>query len=764
MVLGGASISLKFGGVICVTFTLEKAMMAAGKLANDYGVVVNTDFKHLVNNRTNQAIVLKEIPVKTSVETVHTAVSEFERIKAIKIQLVGLWQKAIIKLEDQTQAELLASKWSILIRKDVVCVARTNIDKQSWDARDNFRALLHTLPVETTAHDLWDFIGSIGGKTCFIDRNPSNYSRACCASVCFGSELDLVNAIAVTLVIKGVGLCWSRLSLASCTVCKNFGHTSLSYELEKHLVGIKSSLISLMKQIGELAKRLDSLMLAVSQPSPGCQLLVTPSSQNLEGDIVMGAVLSKTTSDETAVIVDSSMSSQVTRLKNMLEGLSKSVLSLSARFESSVLAGGIINKFNDVRVFTSGLDSGYWGASVVIIIDSFLARHVCKVSEVPGWLLSIKLLFKNKLLAVNESSFVILGGNFNEDGLRKSMSFKKCLDLGLVNSLSGSSVAKNPMWENSRGMKKTIDYMFVSSSLVNAIIHRDVLKVGEHYDMDYQAVSVSIGLDGLLDAQLNSLHKQTNRNCWKFDFKGADEIKWNNFKGAILANATMFSDEFAVSVQFSDLDAMWDIIHKIMVLSTSKVFKKKWFKGFDNVFTKESLRFHKLELLVSKIVKALHEECVANFESFIEHWVSLDDNRTSVVQSVVDSGAGTDDIHSALFSARRSYHISKLAESLKAKEANIRSAIDKKMESFEVDKGHTIRSVLEQLFCKVVLDHLVMGDELVLEPNLYRPLDYIFNEVFSGMMCVIDFDELHHVVSNLSNGKAAGLLGISNKL
>ncbi|KAG9295248.1 hypothetical protein G9A89_000071 [Geosiphon pyriformis] len=132
----------------------QKAMMAAGKLANDHGIVINTNLKHLVNNRTNWAIVLKKISLGTSVEAVHAAVSKFGKIKVIKMQLVGLWQKMIIELEDQTQIELLASKWSIFIRKDVVCVARADIDKQLWDARNNFRALLHTLLMRTTAHDL----------------------------------------------------------------------------------------------------------------------------------------------------------------------------------------------------------------------------------------------------------------------------------------------------------------------------------------------------------------------------------------------------------------------------------------------------------------------------------------------------------------------------------------------------------------------------------------------------------------------------------
>ncbi|KAG9293805.1 hypothetical protein G9A89_019143 [Geosiphon pyriformis] len=103
---GGASTSSKFSGIIRVTFTLEKTMMAAGKLANDCGVVVNTNLKHSGNICMNQNIVLKKIPVGTSME----AVFEFKIIKKIKMQLVELWQKAIIEIEDRNQADFLANK------------------------------------------------------------------------------------------------------------------------------------------------------------------------------------------------------------------------------------------------------------------------------------------------------------------------------------------------------------------------------------------------------------------------------------------------------------------------------------------------------------------------------------------------------------------------------------------------------------------------------------------------------------------------------
>ncbi|KAG9307239.1 hypothetical protein G9A89_017067 [Geosiphon pyriformis] len=117
----------------------------------------------------------------------------------------------------------------------------------------------------------------------------------------------------------------------------------------------------------------------------------------------------------------------------------------------------IMNKFDGIRVFTFDLKSGYLGAGVTIIMDASLAKHVCKVSEVSGQLISVKLLFKNKLLltvlglyagatlekklvyshvinsmvaeTLNGSTFIVLGGNFNENNSGHNASFKKCLNL-----------------------------------------------------------------------------------------------------------------------------------------------------------------------------------------------------------------------------------------------------------------------------------------------------------------------------------------------
>ncbi|KAG9293292.1 hypothetical protein G9A89_007538 [Geosiphon pyriformis] len=151
-----------------------------------------------------------------------------------------------------------------------------------------------------------------------------------------------------------------------------------------------------------------------------------------------------------------------------------------------------------------------------------------------------------------------------------------------------------------------------------------------------------------------------------------------NSYDATVANAVMFSDVFITSEEFSDLDAMWD--------------------GFDGVFTKESFKFHKLKLLVLKI-------------------------------DLVNSDVKLDHIHFVFFSVKKSYYVFKLAKSLRVEESNIRSAIDKRIESFEVNKDHTIRSVLEHPFYKIVLDYLVVDDKIILEPDMVKiKVDVIMKE------------------------------------
>ncbi|KAG9300580.1 hypothetical protein G9A89_000761 [Geosiphon pyriformis] len=439
-------------------------------------------------------------------------------------------------------------------------------------------------------------------------------------------------------------------------------------------------------------------------------------------------------------------------LTSKVGGLESKLMALDVAIGSILLKGHarlwIADKFDGVCVFVSGLDSGHLGSGVAIIMNNFLAKHVCKVSEISSQLLSVKLLFKNKLSvsvlglyagtflavrfsqaseinsfvtkAMNDFSFVILGSDFNENGSHRCASFKKCFDLGLINALGGSLFSKSLTWCNSRGVAKMIDYMFISSGLVNAIVDRSVTDVVEFFNTNHKAVSISMDLGGLLDMQLSVMCKQANKDHWKFDVKSADVLKWGKFGDMLVVNASVFLNEFAVAKDCSNLDSMWDVIHRIMVLSTNRTFKKKWFKGYDSVFTKVSSRFYKLELLVSKLVRASHLAFGDAFALLLEMWNKLNLVSVLATKLVFFLGANFDAVQSVLAKARKSYHFFKLLKSKHAEESQIRQAITRHMESFALDKSHTIRSMLKCLFRKVVLDHLIVSDELVLESELVK--------------------------------------------
>ncbi|KAG9291357.1 hypothetical protein G9A89_003461 [Geosiphon pyriformis] len=244
----------------------------------------------------------------------------------------------------------------------------------------------------------------------------------------------------------------------------------------------------------------------------------------------------------------------------------------------------IMNKFDGVKIFSSGLDKGFFGAEVAIIMNNSLAHYVSKVEEVSGRVISVCLLFKDKLSvtvlglyagassgtrfgqaleinsfivrALNSSTFVVLDGNFNEDNSRKSASFRFCLNLGLVNSFGAHLLVRVPTWNNSRGIEKTIDYIFVSDSLSSAVAGRIVTSVSDYFDTDHKAVMVSVGLGELLDIQLNGLHKQANKDQWKFKIVNADGPKWACFKECSLVRFSAMAKDFLVTSTGRDFDFM----------------------------------------------------------------------------------------------------------------------------------------------------------------------------------------------------------------
>ncbi|KAG9292120.1 hypothetical protein G9A89_005264 [Geosiphon pyriformis] len=898
---GGASTPLKFSGIIRSFFTSEISLNKAREMAIGKKILVNDDLRK-VNSHSDQEVIVKEISVDLPKLVIKAVFSKFGKIISIKVQLIGLWQKALVKYESSEIADLVMARWSVLMGKDSVRMAKANIDKQTWVSRDQHRALLYILSVGTTAHDLSALVETYGGKTCFIGRNPSSYVHDQCAVICFESEASKLAAIGSVPVFKGVGLCWAGLSLASCAHCKLFGHTAVDCSVDGGFGGrgkraatfqnriwlaniyrkkqapivhpvsfnapgvglifgskafsidpsssgaadlggclavLECSMEILSDQVSLILKKLSFVDLVSLAPSPLALPLVSSTAIVLDIDLGLALdsmlLLSASSSPNVGKsIVDLSLSSSKV-LTAKIGSLESNIMAFEALVHSVLdrldyLHSGsdvvhwhvnsenmvsfitetklrsssglwIKDKFDGMQIFSSGLDKGFMGAGVAIVMNISLARHVSKVEKILGWVISVQLLFKGKLSvtvlglyagassrarfgqasevnsliakAVNSSNFVILGGDFNENEFGRSASFKFCLSLGLVNSFVGHHLANSYMWSNSRGVGKMIDYIFVGSNLSSAVAGHQVASVSDFFNTDYKAVVVSVDLDGLLDVQLNSLRKQANKDHWKFKIKNADCVGWAKFKDLSLAKLLSLGEVFSGAEIHGDVDAMWAVLVGAVVDSADVTFSRHWFSKFKCSRNKHFSRFFGLELLVAKIVKKF---CSGNL---------LGANRLAhAFKDLVGLGVKSDVVVRHLSLVCREYRRSKMFESRLAEEALVRMAIEKCIDNFCSDKGSMIRSVLEKPFCKVVLDHLIVDDDLVLLPKevkssvdrimegwtrkcsvqSYAFLDHVQNDAFSGVISAISMGELLSVVGGLPNGKAAGLSGVLNEL
>ncbi|KAG9293692.1 hypothetical protein G9A89_019029 [Geosiphon pyriformis] len=795
---GGASTPSKFLGIIRALFTSELSMNKAKKLAIYKKILVNDDLRK-VNSHLDQVV-------------------------------IGLW----------TLIEFELSKMA-----NSVHVALANEDKQIWIFRDQHWALLYTFPVGIMAYNFSVLVGAYGEKTCFIDHNLALYVRDRCAVICFEDKTSKLAAIGSVPVFKGVSLHWVSLLLVCCVKCKQFGHVSNMYSVGGNsgvhgkqvvtnqnwvfLAGIykkkqalivypvsfggktwaqivggfllyavlstasdigsvlganSPSLVStslvvsglnnclaslecfleiLSKQVSGILKKLSFVELVLLVPFL-CALSLAvsvPMAPVLDSNMALDGMLTSSPFPFLSVgeLVNGFNSSSLKILTSKVDGLESKMSALEMSVSSvlaklDLLCSGlefsnmvffltktklrastgpwIKNKFENIRIFTSGLEKGFLDASVAVVMNSSLAQHVLKVEKISGQVISVYLLFKNKLSVifqglyagasakthfaqavnvnlliskvVNNSSFVVVGENFNEDGARRCASFRKCSDLKL---------------RNFQGVEKTIDYVFVSEVLSSAVVGHSVVSVFEFFETDHDMVGTSVGLGSLVN------------NCFRDRFS---------------ARLSLLLDTFLVSKEKEDMDGI----------------------------NKQSLKFFKLESLVVRITKSLCLDRLMKVEHLVKVWLTLDAVRASEVAVLLENNLKLHELCSLL---------SKV-ELVRCR--HIRDAINKCMESFNSNKGGMIRSILECFFHKVVLDHLVVDNELILDlievqskvdeimrislalSNLwthqYAPLNYVNDDVFSGMISNISLSKLSLVISGLPNSKAVGFFGILNEL
>ncbi|KAG9298517.1 hypothetical protein G9A89_018876 [Geosiphon pyriformis] len=320
--------------------------------------------------------------------------------------------------------------------------------------------------------------------------------------------------------------------------------------LNAHLAILECLLELLTDQVSGILKKLSGIELVPIATSSCVPLSVTPTSLvlHLNVNIVMDdmSLISAPSLSAVDDVVHNSSSSFFKVLTSKMGGLESKMVSISLVLENSPSISIsslvwkvamcnvkninnpakqkdiIINKFDGVQVFTSGLESGYLGANITIIMDAFLAKHACKVFEMSGQLISVKLLFKNKLSvmvlglytdatlekrlvysyvinsivveALNGSTFVVLGGDFNKNDFGHSMAIDKCIK-AFVNNKSQMirSVLEKPF------KKVTLDHLVDDRDLV---LEPDLVKGRE---MHKQFSPFNYVDDGVFSGMMNQI-------------------------------------------------------------------------------------------------------------------------------------------------------------------------------------------------------------------------------------------------------------------
>ncbi|KAG9288606.1 hypothetical protein G9A89_006707 [Geosiphon pyriformis] len=801
--------------IIQSTFTSEESMNKAASLTRENKIVMNTNFKKS-GVCLDWAIVIKKILINTPKKMIVAA------------------QKTVVEFAKSSQVDQLASKWLFLIRKDLVRVAKAVDDHDIWAFKDQFRVLLFTLPVGTTAYNLGTLLDRTGGKTCIINQLLVTGNRVYCAVVGFESEVELDSAFC-TEPIFGVLECdasdvsvpvpsvsFKKNALAKLYVKKNVpiscpaafgskfsssnsghgfgisssgalasglggGAPSFPFDespLDACLASLEHSLKLLAKQISGIFRKLSFVELVLMVPFSGAPFLIgsVPVAPVLDLDMALDGVLAFFSPPPSSVELDASLDSSSSKvLTTKVDSLESKILALEASVGSVLVKLDLFNlvwKFaicnvRGINVPVKQKDVVCWhhdsGILVLFIMETKLKSFTrLWIANKFDGVVFVWLLFKGKLLvillglyasafsgarfdqasevnffiakAVNSSTFVVLGGDFNKNRSGRSASFKFCLGLGLVNLFVDHYLAGSYTWSNSRGVVKTIDHIFVSSSLSFAVAGHQVVLVSDFFNTDHRAVMVLVGLNGLLD---------------KFKFKDADSAKWAKFRDLFLIKLLLLGVMFSGAKAHGNMNAMWAMLKEAIIGSADETFLRHWFSEFRCSKNKHFSKFFGLELLVAKIVKKFCSGGLFDINLLVSKWLTLDNAKACTFKDLVSSGVKSEIIVKHLSLVCRDYRRVKMFELRFTEEVSIKKAIERHMKNFCSDKDSMIRSVLDRSFCKVVLNYLVVDDKLVLEPeeikvNLwaqqYESLSYVRDDAFSNVMHEINMDELLSVI------------------
>ena len=216
-----------------VYFTAQFQTADNANAACDRQLFDGNDFKlALLKDRTDEAtkrrtLVVRDLPLDVNKHLLSTILENtFGDLESLKLRPAGPWYRADAVFKS---GELLQQKyetiWSIQYKKDLCRIAPAAFSQDDVAARNEFVAKLTCLPFGTTAIDLKEVLEQVKGKTCFIPRTNSRYTRKRFAYISFASENDLINVFTHSRILyRETELLWDQEDAKTCHKCGSSQH------------------------------------------------------------------------------------------------------------------------------------------------------------------------------------------------------------------------------------------------------------------------------------------------------------------------------------------------------------------------------------------------------------------------------------------------------------------------------------------------------------------------------------------------------------
>ena len=187
--------------------------------------------------KARRKIFIKDISAETSHVAIRSIFESYGTIVACRTTIHGPWKSAEIEYATEEEATNVHELKAIPIQRDICRIYPWNEVEFIEDIRRDLTLRLTNLPYGTTGYDIWNYVHSIGGTTCFIPKAQTKMTRRRHAYVCFNS-LEEKEAIENKQInIKGYIAQWLDPEIRTCFICEEAGHiaTECHWKKEKQI-------------------------------------------------------------------------------------------------------------------------------------------------------------------------------------------------------------------------------------------------------------------------------------------------------------------------------------------------------------------------------------------------------------------------------------------------------------------------------------------------------------------------------------------------